>query len=181
MSKNQYDPQKTLELLEYIKEKISKETEHSFEKMVLQENYITVNLNIILICLNWINYSTLQTLNKKGVVKIQFKEDYLKTQKIPTINYKKESLGNFPKLLESAGLNYLDDSEMIEKLKEFNKIRNDLTHNIYIKYKTIKNLENEIKDLCKKGDELIVKMDRLRDRLFEIFQEITKILHSNNN
>lgn len=113
---------------------------------------------------NEISYSIVATLHTVAdYLNIQKSNPLLKiTFKLDASEDRLPMLGNLIKMLDPY---IIEESDLQKALKIFSKSRNDITHNMFSKYKDIKELDADSMLAIIWGDKLITLLDNFRGKL----------------
>lgn len=179
MSKKEINPEDRVQLMEYLIE-IEKNEKSNFAKMIFQENIIQIEIITLIYFLDLLNFQALnyslsgcKEIKRDKILNKKFLSDEIFPFGRQGFLEKNYTLGQLITFLEYAGIDNLNNDNIINDLKKFNNLRNKITHNIGLKYENKAQLEGESKEIVKIGSKIMAKLDILFKRVEEVHRKVT--------
>jgi len=167
--------------LEYFK-RITSEEKNPLAKMILQENYITLQLKTLILSMDFLTLASFCN-SKKYFEEFDLDVAYSKKKRIPVglTDLQGKTLGNLLQIIKEKNFSMIIGADrLVGIIRKYIKDRNNVTHNIMKGLLTKEEIQKKATKICVTGEDILNKISWFIKKMLDINIKISTDYHKNN-
>jgi len=150
--------------LESFKASLKKE-KNELARVLMQENYISLKIIVLLNALAILEFDALHVVKKVIDDKVFKRELKIKNENfLCGLRLERRTLGQLQDYVKNSNLKAFEEGQkLIELLPAYTKKRNEITHEMLYRRKTMEEIETTANDVYQKGEKIIISLDVLSE------------------